>query len=78
VTNMTPISAIVVDVDHLGNEYFIAVQVGCDHSVGAFDKLSFGENRPRLGFYRHGWLDLVYDRKFDLRAGDPFPLWSIS
>lgn len=29
ITNMTPIPAIVVDVDHLGDEYFITVQVGC-------------------------------------------------
>jgi hypothetical protein len=77
VTNMTPIPAIVVDVDHLGDEYFITVQVGCDHYAGAFDKLIFGEITPRQGFYRHGWLDLIYDQGFGLKAGQPFSLWSI-
>jgi hypothetical protein len=74
---MTPIPAIVVDVDHLGDEYFITVQVGCDHYAGPFDKLNFGEITPRQGFYRHGWLDLIYDQGFGLKAGAPFPLWSI-
>ena len=26
----------------------------------AFYGLSFGENKPHLGSYRNGWLDLVY------------------
>src|SRR6266436_9792667 len=29
----------------------------------AFYGLSFGENKPHLGSYRSGWLDLVYHQK---------------
>jgi hypothetical protein len=74
---MTPIPAIVVDVDRLGDEYFITVRADCERYAGPFGRLSFGDNTPRRGSYRHGWLDLVYYQNFGLKAGEPFPLWLI-
>jgi hypothetical protein len=43
--------------------------------IGTFDRLIFGENKPQLGSYRNGWLDLSYHQNPGLKAGQSFPLW---
>ena len=72
---MTPIPATVVNVDMLGDQYLITVRVGREKDSDSFDKLSFGENKPDLGWYHYGWLDLVYHQDPDLKLGQLFPLW---
>jgi hypothetical protein len=72
---MTQIPATVITVDRQGSEYFMTIQVGAGKYSGAFDRLSF-ENKPDLGWYHYGWLELVYHRDPGFRAGQPFPLWT--
>ena len=74
---MTPIPAKVVNVDKLGNEYLITVRVWSEKDAGAFDRLSFGEHKPHLGWYHYGWLDLIYCQDPGLKLGQSFPLWAI-
>jgi hypothetical protein len=42
-----------------------------------FEKLSF-ENKPDIDWIYYGWLELVYHRDPDVKAGQVFPLWSAS
>jgi hypothetical protein len=72
---MTQLSAKVLIVDRLGDQYLITVQVS-EKYPSTFDGLTFGDNRPRFGSYRHGWLDLVYHQDPGLYAGQTFPLWT--
>jgi hypothetical protein len=74
---MTPIPAKVLIVDRLGDQYLITVQVESEKYPFTFDGLNFGENKPYLGSYRNGWLDLAYQQNPGLKAGEPFPLWAI-
>jgi hypothetical protein len=74
---MTRISAKVLHVDRLGNQYLVTVQVAHAKYSGTFDRLSFGENKPHLGSYRSGWLDLAYEQNPGLKAGQSFPLWAM-
>jgi hypothetical protein len=74
---MTPILATVLKIEKRGNEYVVTVQIGGETFTGPFDKLGF-ENKPDLGWYHYGWLDLVYHRDPKLIAGQKFPLWSVS
>ena len=69
---MTPILATVLKVDKRGNEYVVTVQLGNESFSGPFEKLSF-ENKPDQGWCHYGWLDLIYHRDPDLRAGQKFP-----
>jgi hypothetical protein len=39
------------------------------------NRLTFGENKPQLGSYRNGWLDLSYHQNPGFKAGQSFPLW---
>jgi hypothetical protein len=73
---MTPILATVVNTDRQGGEYLVAVHVGSEKYPGTFDKLAF-ENKPDVGWYHYGWLELVYHRDPNLKAGQLFPLWSL-
>jgi hypothetical protein len=73
---MSRLPAKVLIVDRLGNQYLITVQVSEKYPC-TFDGLSFGENKPHLGSYRNGWLDLVYHQNPGLKAGQSFPLWAI-
>ena len=73
---MTRLSAKVLIVDRLGDQYLITVQVSEKHP-STFDGLTFGDNRPSFGSYRYGWLDLVYHQDPGLQAGQSFPLWAI-
>jgi len=74
---MTRIAATVLNVDRLGDQYLITVQVGREKYEGSFNGLAFRKNQPQFGAYRYGWLDLVYLQNPGLRAGQPFPLWKI-
>ena len=73
----TSIPARVLNIDRLGDQFLITVQVGRGRYNGSFDGLTFGENKPQLGSYRNGWLDLVYYQNPGLKAGKTFPLWTI-
>jgi hypothetical protein len=73
---MTLIPAKVLDVRKLYNEYLVTVQVGRDNFAGKFDRLQFGENKPRFGWYRYGRLDLIFRRDPYLDVGQEFPLWT--
>jgi hypothetical protein len=75
---MTRLPAKVLIVDRLGNQYLITVQVRSEKYPCTFDELTFGENKPHLGSYRNGWLDLVYLQNPGLQAGQSFPLWAIA
>jgi hypothetical protein len=75
---MTRIAAMVLNADRFGDQYLITVRVGRENYEGDFDGLNFGEDEPRFGSYRFGWLDLVYLHNPGLKAGQPFPLWKIS
>ena len=72
---MTPIRAQVLNVDRLGDQFLITVRVGREKYNGTFDRLTFGENKPQLGSYRNGWLDLTYNQNPGLKAGQSFALW---
>lgn len=73
---MTRLPAKVLLVDRLADQYLVTVRV-CGNSLCKFDKLNFGKNKPNLGSYRNGWLDLAYYQNPNLKAGQPFPLWTI-
>jgi hypothetical protein len=73
---MTRLPAKVLKVDRLADQYIVTVKVYGSHG-GEFDKLHFGENKPQLGSYRNGWLDLAYHENPNLKAGQSFPLWTI-
>jgi hypothetical protein len=75
---MNEILAKVVNVDRVGNEYLITVRVGYEKHESAFERLIFGEIKPHVGWYRYGWLDLVYHQNPGLKAGQSFPLWKDS
>lgn len=75
---MTHISAKVLNVHKLYNQYLETVQVGRDNFAGKFDRLQFGENKPRFGWYRYGRLDLIFLHDPYLDAGQEFPLWTNS
>lgn len=74
---MTHIPAKVLNVDKLGDQYLITVQVGREKYLGTFESLTFGKVKPQLGSYRYGWLDLVYHQDPGLKEGQSFPLWTI-
>jgi hypothetical protein len=44
---------------------------------GSFNTLKFGENKPLMGSYQNGRLDLIFYRDPNLKAGQSFPLWTI-
>ena len=73
---MTLIPAKVLNVHKLYNQYLVTVQVGRDNFAGKFDRLQFGENKPRFGWYRYGRLDLIFLHDPYLDGGQEFPLWT--
>jgi hypothetical protein len=74
---MTAIGAKVVAVDNLGGRYRVIVRIGFPRYHGSFLTLKFGEQKPFTGFTHNGLLDLVYHEDPHLKAGQPFPLWTI-
>ena len=73
---MTRLPAKVLVVDRLADQYLITVKVRENHRC-TFEKLNFGENKPDLGSYRNGWLDLAYRQNPNLKTGQSFPVWAI-
>jgi hypothetical protein len=73
---MTRLPAKVLVVDRLADQYLITVKVRENHRC-TFEKLNFGENKPDLGSYRNGWLDLAYRQNPNLKTGQSFPVWTI-
>jgi hypothetical protein len=73
---MIRISAKVLNVDRLGDQYLVTVQVPREKCAGTFDRLIFGANKPHLASYRSGWLDLAYEKDPGLKRGQSFPLWA--
>ena len=74
---MTPILAQVLAVDNQGDQYNVMVRIGLAKYRGPFNTLTFGENKPFIGFCHEGRLDLVYNKDPGLKAGQPFALWTI-
>jgi hypothetical protein len=71
---MTAIIAKVVSVSKMRDQYFVGAHVGSEIYEGAFDGLNFGENKPFLGWYYNGWLDLLYQQDPGFHAGQEFAL----
>ena len=74
---MTAIGAKVLAVDNLDGQYRVIVRIGFPRYRGSFHTLQFGEKKPFMGFTHNGRLDLVYHEDPHLKAGQPFPLWTI-
>lgn len=74
---MTPIPAKVVNVCTLDCQHLVTVWVGSEIYQGTFDRLDFGENKPHLGWYHFGWLELAYHQNPALSVGQSFPLWAL-
>jgi hypothetical protein len=74
---MTASGAKVLTVDNLGTQYRVVVRIGFPRYRGSFLTLKFGEKKPFTGFTHNGQLDLVYHEDPHLKAGQPFPLWTI-
>ena len=73
---MTPVSAKVLAVEKTGDRYRVIVQIETKYR-GSFNTFVFGENKPLIGAYHNGRLDLVYHRDPCLEAGQVFPVWTI-
>jgi hypothetical protein len=74
---MTPVPAKVVTVDKQSSQYRVLVQIELSQYLGSFHNLRFGKRKPFTGSFYHGQLDLFYYRDPRLKAGKPFPLWTI-
>jgi hypothetical protein len=74
---MTAVGARVLAVDNVGAPHRVIVRIGfprCRES----HTLKFGEQEPFTGFTPNGRLDLVYHEDPHLKAGQPFPLWTLT
>jgi hypothetical protein len=74
---MTFIPAKVVAVGKEANKHRIVVRIALRKYRGSFNTLKFGENKPLMGSYHDGRLDLIYFRDPGLIEGQAFPLWTI-
>jgi len=74
---MTAIPAKVLAIDKQGDRYNVIVRIGLAKYRGSFNTLAFGENKPSIGFCHEGRLELVYYKDPGLKAGQPFPLWTV-
>jgi hypothetical protein len=74
---MTPILAKVLAVENQADQYRVFVRIGLAKYRGSFNTLTFGENKPSIGFCQEGRLELVYYKDPGLKAGERFPLWTI-
>ena len=77
VRKMIVIGMEVLAVDSLNALHRAIVRIGFPRSRGSFVTLKFGEKKPFTGFTHNGQLDLVYHKDPHLKAGQPFPLWTI-
>jgi hypothetical protein len=73
---MTLVPAKVLAVERIGDRYQVVVRIGTKYR-GSFNTLVFGENKPFIGSYRNGRLDLVYHRDPCLMVHQVFPVWTI-
>ena len=74
---MKAIPAEVIAVEAHGQRYYVVVRIGVAKYRGSFNTLVFGKNKPYIGSCRDGRLDLVFHQNPDLKAGQPFPLWTL-
>jgi hypothetical protein len=74
---MTPILAKVLAVDNQGDQYNVTIRIGLAKYRGSFNTLAFGVNKPSIGFCHEGRIELVYYKDPGLKAGQPFPLWTV-
>jgi hypothetical protein len=74
---MTAIPAEVVAAHRLVNQYHVIVRIGGAHYRGSFGTLVFGDDKPLIGAFHDGRVDLIYVQDPGLCAGQRFPLWSI-
>jgi len=68
---MTPILAKVLAVENQADQYRVFVRIGLAKYRGSFNTLTFGENKPSIGFCHEGRLELVYYKDPGLKAGEP-------
>jgi hypothetical protein len=76
-TPMKAIPAEVIAVETQDAQYRVAVRIGGRKYRGSFNTLVFGRNKPFIGSCHDGRLDLVFHQNPDLKAGQPFPLWTL-
>ena len=57
---MTAILAKVLAVENQADQYRVFVRIGLAKYRGSFNTLTFGENKPSIGFCHEGRLELVY------------------
>jgi hypothetical protein len=74
---MTSIPAQILAVDKQADKHRIIVSILVRKYRGSFNTLKFGENKPLMGSYHEGRLDLIYCRDPGLKEGESFPLWTI-
>jgi hypothetical protein len=74
---MTSISAKVLDVDKEDDQYRVMIRIGLARYRGSFNTFTFGAKKPQIGFCHEGQLELVYHKDPGLKAGQPFPLWTL-
>jgi hypothetical protein len=74
---MKAISAEVIAVETQGSQCHVVVQIGDANYRGSFNTLVFGKEKPFIGSCHDGRIDLVYHQDPGLKAGQPFPLWTI-
>jgi hypothetical protein len=75
---MTPVPAKALTVDQQSSQYRVLVQIELNRYLRFFHHLKFGKTKPFIGSFYHGKLDLFYYRDPGLKAGTPFPLWTIT
>lgn len=74
---MTFIPAKVVAVGKQADKHRIVVRIVLRRYRGSFNTLKFGENKPLMGSFHDGRLDLIYYRDPGFKEGQSFPLWTI-
>jgi hypothetical protein len=67
----------VIAAEQCSAHYHVIVQLQSPNYRGSFNTLAFGEKKPYRGSLKEGRLELVYHQDPALRAGEPFPLWTL-
>jgi hypothetical protein len=76
-SQMTFLPAKIVAVGKEADTHRIVVRIVLRKYRGSYNTLKFGENKPLMGSYHDGRLDLIYYRDPGLKEGQSFPLWTI-
>jgi hypothetical protein len=74
---LTATPAKVLAVDKEGDQYRVMVRIGLARYRGSFNTRTFGEKKPHIGFCHEVNLSLYITKILALKAGQPFPLWTI-